>query len=66
MAYGLGMHSWYVVCAWCVSHGGHRREMGYVTWWASRCDHLALIHRMGMDLCHMVTVHVGFVWAVGV
>ena len=34
-AYGLRMGSWYVVCAWSVSHYGHRWDMGCVTWWVS-------------------------------
>ena len=33
---GLGMGSWNIVFVWSVSRDGHRWDMGYVTWWASR------------------------------
>ena len=78
LAYGLGMGSWHVHCARSVSHDGRRRDMGYVTSWALRGDHLAFMSHdgcgypvlsLGQDGCSMdyvmVTWHVGYAWAVG-
>ena len=47
LTYGLGMGSWHVGCAWSMSHDGHRQDMGYVTLWESRGDHLALMSHNG-------------------
>ena len=47
LAYGMGMRSWHVGCAWSVSHDGHKRDMGYVTRWASRGEHLAFMSHGG-------------------
>ena len=48
LTYGLGMGRWHVGCAWSVSHDGHKQDMGYVTWWASKGDHLEF---MSHDEC---------------
>ena len=68
LANGLSMGSWHVVFTWSVSHDGHRRDMDYITWWASRCDHLAFVshdgcdylaHNLGKELCYLM----GATWA---